>query len=174
MTSRSTSRMEISDSSTPSPSMARRASLARPCSSTGWSICSLATKTLTPARPPGEARSADGVPALWLTRSRPLRPGLVVASVGFHDVLHDAVSDHVPGRQVHEGQPVDAGEDLTHDVHAGVLAGRQVDLGDVAGDHGRGVEPEPGQEHLHLLRRGVLSLVKNDKRVIKRPAAHIT
>src|SRR6266498_3709254 len=111
--------MEISDSSTPSPSMASRASLARPSSSTG----SLATKTLTPARPPGGVWSADDGPAPQLAQSRPLRPCLVVASVGLDDVLHDAVADHVPRGQVHERQAVDTGEDLADDVHAGVLPG---------------------------------------------------
>src|SRR5262245_37561035 len=135
MTLRSTSRIEISDSSTPSPSITSRASRARLSSSTGWSICSLATKTLTRARPPGGVWDAEGDPAPCLTRSRPLRPGLVVAPVGLDDVLDDTVADHVTRRQVHERQPVDAGEDLAHHVHAGVLAGRQVDLGNVAGHH---------------------------------------
>src|SRR6266540_3625644 len=99
--------METSDSSTPSASMARRA---RPSSSTGCSACSLATKTLTTACPP--FLSWRGAPRLF--PRRPLRPGLVVAAVGFHDVLDDAVTDHVPRGQVHERQPVDPGEDLAH------------------------------------------------------------
>ena len=49
----------------------------------------------------------------------------------------------------------------------------QVDLGDVAGDHDLGAEAEPGQEHLHLLGRGVLRLVEDDERVVERAAAHV-
>src|SRR6266511_5009765 len=172
MTLRSTSRIEISDSSTPWSSIAKRASRAKPSSSTGWSTCSLATKTLTPSRPSGSVCCADDGPAPRLARLRPLRSGLVVASVCLDDVLHDAVADNVPRRQVHEGQAVDPGEDLTDDVHTRVLSGGQVDLGDVAGDHGLGVEPEPGQEHLHLLRRGVLRLVEHDERVVEGVVRH--
>ena len=47
-------------------------------------------------------------------------------------------------------------------------AAGQVDLGDVAGDHDLGAEAEPGQEHLHLLGRGVLRLVEDDERVVER------
>ena len=37
-------------------------------------------------------------------------------------------------------------------LQAGLLAGRQVGLRDVAGDHGPGAEADARQEHLHLLR----------------------
>ena len=47
----------------------------------------------------------------------------------------------------------------------------QVDLGDVAGDDDLGAEAEAGEEHLHLLGRGVLRLVEDDERVVERPAA---
>ena len=49
----------------------------------------------------------------------------------------------------------------------------QVHLGDVPGDHHLGAEAEPGQEHLHLFRRGVLRLVQDDERVVERAAAHV-
>ena len=52
-------------------------------------------------------------------------------------------------------------------------AGRQVDLGDVARDHHLRAEAETGQEHLHLLGRGVLRLVEHDERVVQRAAAHV-
>ena len=34
-------------------------------------------------------------------------------------------------------------------------------------------KPEPGEEHLHLLGRGVLRLVEDDERVVERAAAHV-
>ena len=34
-------------------------------------------------------------------------------------------------------------------------------------------EPEPGEEHLHLLGRRVLRLVEHDERVVQRAAAHV-
>ena len=47
-----------------------------------------------------------------------------------------------------------------------------VDLGDVAGDDGLGAEADAGEEHLHLLGRGVLRLVEDDEAVVERAAAH--
>jgi hypothetical protein len=49
----------------------------------------------------------------------------------------------------------------------------QVDLGDVAGDDHRRAEAEPGEEHLHLLRRGVLRLVEDDERVVEGAPTHV-
>ena len=49
----------------------------------------------------------------------------------------------------------------------------QVDLGDVAGDNHLGIEAQTGEEHLHLLRRGVLCLIQNDEGVIQGAPAHI-
>jgi hypothetical protein len=48
----------------------------------------------------------------------------------------------------------------------------QVGLRDVAGDHDLAAEAESGEEHLHLLGRGVLRLVQDDERVVQRAAAH--
>ena len=65
---------------------------------------------------------------------------------------------------------------LRHDLHrldeAGGLAGRQVDLRDVARHHRLGPEAEAREEHLHLLGRGVLRLVEDDERVVQRAPAH--
>ena len=58
-------------------------------------------------------------------------------------------------------------------AQAAAGAAGQVDLGDVAGDDDLGAEPEPGQEHLHLLGRGVLRLVEDDERVVEGAPAHV-
>ena len=50
---------------------------------------------------------------------------------------------------------------------------RQVDLRDVAGDDHLRAEPEPRQEHLHLLGRRVLGLVEHDERVVEGATAHV-
>ena len=52
------------------------------------------------------------------------------------------------------------------------LAAGQIDLRDVAGDHGLRVVAEPRQEHLHLLGGRVLRLVEDDERVVERAPAH--
>ena len=49
----------------------------------------------------------------------------------------------------------------------------QVDLGHVAGHDDLRAEAEAGEEHLHLLGRGVLRLVEDDERVVERAAAHV-
>ena len=63
-------------------------------------------------------------------------------------------------------------EDLAHADQARGLVARKVDLGHVAGDDDLRAEPEPGQEHLHLLGRRVLGLVEDDERVVERAPAH--
>ena len=68
---------------------------------------------------------------------------------------------------------LDAVEDVLDDPQPAAGAAGQVDLGHVAGDHDLRAEAEPGQEHLHLLRRGVLRLVEDDERVVEGAAAHV-
>ena len=58
-----------------------------------------------------------------------------------------------------------------HKAAAGAF--RQVDLGHIAGHNDLGTHAHAGQEHFHLLRRGVLCLVQNDEGVVQRTAAHI-
>ena len=72
-----------------------------------------------------------------------------------------------------EGDVVQAGEDLLDDPQSRRLPVGQVHLGHIARDDHRGSEAEPGQEHLHLLRRGVLRLVEDDERVVKGSTPHV-
>ena len=67
---------------------------------------------------------------------------------------------------------LDAAQRLERVGEAGARAGRQIDLGRVAGHHHARVLAEPGQEHLHLHRRRVLRLVEDDEGVRQRAAAH--
>ena len=50
---------------------------------------------------------------------------------------------------------------------------RQIDLGDVASDHGGRAKTDAREEHFHLFQRGVLRLVQNDKAVVQRAATHV-
>ena len=68
---------------------------------------------------------------------------------------------------------VDAVQDLLHDAQPALGAAGEVDLRDVARHDHLGAEPEPGEEHLHLLGRGVLRLVEDDERVVEGAAAHV-
>ena len=83
------------------------------------------------------------------------------------------MANHVLGGEV--GHP-DTGGVLEHIEYldqAGALALGQVDLGHVAGDHRGGAEADAGQEHLHLLARGVLALVENDEGIVQGAPAHV-
>ena len=93
--------------------------------------------------------------------------GGVPAAVRVDDVAHQPVPYDVLAGEPAELHVVDAVEDLLHDAQPALGAARQVDLGDVAGDDHLRAEAEPGEEHLHLLRRGVLRLVQDDERVIE-------
>jgi hypothetical protein len=91
-----------------------------------------------------------------------------VQAVGLDDALDDLVAHDVLMTEANECDAVDPGEDVAHLDEPGRLLARQVDLRDVAGhDHPR-AEPEPRQEHLHLLRRRVLGLVEDHERVVER------
>src|SRR5215475_1759955 len=87
----------------------------------------------------------------------------LVGGVGVHDVPHQPVPDHVVTGQPGELDVLDAFEDLLYQPQPAGLAGGQVHLGDVAGHHHPGAEAQPGEEHLHLLGRGVLRLVQDDE-----------
>src|SRR5258708_5460970 len=119
-------------------------------------------------RSPGYAPSpgAVTVPPLPPGREPPRLarrlPG-VKPLIGIDDVGHELVPHHVvtgqPG-EVHVVAPV---QDVLHQAQAAGRAGRQIDLRDIAGDHDPRAEAEPGEEHFHLLRRGVLCLIEDDK-----------
>src|SRR6478672_13888451 len=79
----------------------------------------------------------------------------VVALVGIDDGADQSVPDHVVRGQLGEVDVLDVPEDVAHDLEAGAGAAGEVDLGDVAGDDHLGAEAEAGEEHLHLLARGV-------------------
>ena len=82
------------------------------------------------------------------------------------------MADDVGLGKMHGGDTLHVLQHLQSLNQTGPDMGRQVDLGHVARDHGPGAVAQTGQEHLHLLRRGVLSLVENDKGVVQSPAAH--
>ncbi len=67
---------------------------------------------------------------------------------------------------------LDVGEDALDDLQARLGAAGQVDLAGVTRDDHLGAEPEAGEEHLHLLGRGVLRLVEDDEGVVEGAAAH--
>src|SRR4051794_267898 len=93
-------------------------------------------------------------------------------AVGGDDSLNQLVADHVLAAEANEVDVLDAGEDVPDLDQAGPRAFLEVDLRDVPGDHELGAEPEPGEEHLHLLGARVLGLVEDHERGIERATPH--
>src|SRR5437867_1242349 len=75
--------------------------------------------------------------------------------VGLDDLLHELVAHNIPIVEVNERDALDVADDLHRLDQAGGATDRQVDLCDVPGNHGFRTEAQPGEEHLHLLGRGV-------------------
>ena len=50
---------------------------------------------------------------------------------------------------------------------------RQVNLSDVTGNNRFRVKANTRQKHLHLFNGGVLALIQNDERVVKRTPTHV-
>src|SRR5919198_5961975 len=84
----------------------------------------------------------------------------VVLLVRVDDTADELVPYDIVRREAREVDVVEALEDVLHLTQTRLGAGRQVDLRHVTGDHDLGVEAEAGEEHLHLLGRGVLGLVQ--------------
>ncbi len=104
-----------------------------------------------------------------------MRRGLggVVAVVGGDDLADQAVADDVLVGELAEGDVVHAVEDRLHLAQARLRAAGKVDLRDVTRHDHLGVETQAGQEHLHLLHRRVLGLVKDDERVVEAATPHV-
>src|SRR5680860_962227 len=126
---------------------------------------------VSPAPSSGKASTSARSTAIW-RRRLPGRPAFGVLAIGGDDPLHQLVADDVLAAEADEGDVLDLAEDVADDDQARALVGRQVDLGDVAGDDHARVEAEPGEEHLHLLGAGVLRLVEDDEGIVKRSYAH--
>ena len=92
--------------------------------------------------------------------------------VGFDNVLHQLVTDHVPLVEVDEFDTLDVTQNLPHLNQAGDPFGRQIHLGNIASDDHLRVETESREKHFHLLRRGILRFVENDERIVQRAASH--
>src|SRR5579859_2744638 len=92
--------------------------------------------------------------------------------VGCDNSRHQLMADHVFGGKPNLGNALDAVEQLGRFGKPRGLAIRQVDLGGIAGDDHAAVLAQPGQEHLHLHRGGVLRLVQDDGGIGERAAAH--
>ena len=64
-------------------------------------------------------------------------------------------------------------QNLGRILQAAGLAARQIDLGNITGNHHLAAKAKTCQKHLHLLWRGILSLIQNDKSIIQGTTTHI-
>jgi hypothetical protein len=96
-----------------------------------------------------------------LGRSQP--PSLVASEllIGPDNLLHEIVPDDVAFIEIDERNPFNPADDFKRLDQAGTPPGGQVNLRDVSGNDGLGVESQARKEHLHLFAGRVLSLVQN-------------
>src|SRR5262249_52083336 len=122
---------------------------------------------------PHSAASPHSLPHPMFTWASSLRTArLRRALVSRDDLLHEAMAHHVALGELDEPDALDAAQDLARLDQTRSLACRQIDLRDVAGDHGLRTEAEARQEHLHLLAGRILRLVEDDEGVVQGPAPH--
>ena len=82
------------------------------------------------------------------------------------------MTDDVGLGEAAEGDAVDPFENIPGLKKPGLFFHRQIDLGNVSGDDGPGVKTDAGEEHFHLLPRGILRFVEDDKGVAQGSSAH--
>src|SRR5216683_7571788 len=71
-----------------------------------------------------------------------------IARIGADHLLDERVAHHVDLAEAAESDAFDVAQDLAGVDQAGSAADRQIDLGNIAGDHRLAVEAEPGEKHL--------------------------
>src|SRR3990170_931586 len=124
-------------------------------------------RSVTPEEPKAHLRNdaALGTPrrgtASWIETLFLLR----VLLVGIDDARDQGVAHHVLGAELRKGDAAHALEDAARLDQAALAAAREVGLRHVAVHHRFRPEADAGEEHLHLLRRGVLRLVEDDEGV---------
>ena len=69
--------------------------------------------------------------------------------VGFDNVLHQLVTNHIPLVEIDEFDALDVAQNLPHLDQAGDPFGRQIHLGNITSDDHLGMEPESREEHHH-------------------------
>src|SRR5262249_35157533 len=90
-------------------------------------------------------------------------PGVFIVSLNYH--LHQVMAHYILLVKINEIDSVYVSYYALGLDKSRPAAGGQVDLRDVAGDDRLRSEPDSGEKHLHLFRRGVLRFVQNDERI---------
>src|SRR5262245_57201263 len=85
------------------------------------------------------------------------------AIIGLDNPADQRMAYDVGGGEGNMSNPLHSFENGNGFGEPGGGAGRQISLGRIARHHHAASLSKPGQEHLHLLRRGVLCFVENDE-----------
>src|SRR5690625_4703053 len=93
--------------------------------------------------------------------------------IGFDNASDDGMANHIACVKESCADPLNGLEQRNGLAQSALHVRRQVDLGQITGNHCPGAKTDAGQKHLHLFGGGVLGLIKNDKCVIERAPAHI-
>src|SRR5205085_3015340 len=80
-----------------------------------------------------------------------------------NDPLHERMADNVSLIEMNERNPLNARNHISRFDQPGHFPNREIDLRNIACNHRFAVISDAGQEHFHLLVRGVLSFVQNHK-----------
>src|ERR671925_46374 len=140
------------------------------CSSIGKASTSVASSSAAPTarlKSPGTSeRSISAAPGVSRAAAT-LR-----LAVGGDDALDQLVTDDVLAAEADEVDVLDPGEDVADLNEPRGRPPLEIDLRDVTRDDELRAKAESGEEHLHLLRAGVLGLVEDHERIVQRPPAH--
>src|SRR6476620_479770 len=117
----------------------------------------------SPSRTAGRGSALRPVHRRWFLGS----------GVGVDDFGHQPMAHHVGAGEFGEVDVADFAKYVLGGPKARRRAAWQIDLSDVTGDDHLRAKSQAGQEHLHLFSGGVLRLVENDERGIKRAAPHV-
>ena len=89
-----------------------------------------------------------------------------VLIVSTNDALHQVVPHHVAFVEIHEGQTFYVFQNISSFEKTAAPRIGQINLRNVAGNDGFGIETQTGDKHFHLFRGRVLCLVQNYERII--------
>ena len=81
------------------------------------------------------------------------------------DQLNQLMADYIFISEIDKFYILEVRKDSLRLDQSASFSRREINLGNVAGDHGFRTKSDAGQKHLHLLARGVLCLIKNDERI---------
>ena len=118
--------------------------------------------------PPGTFRGGQGVGGfvIWTTAFKLSFPGMGrsrrtsgMTIVGLDNFLHEPMPHNIPFIEVNELDTLVVLVNVTHFDESGDTVGRQINLCNVSGHHGFGVEAQSREKHLHLFGRRILSFV---------------